>query len=98
MQKTLSGGTPNSRIESYYNGTIPWLNTKEIDFNRIYSTEKTITDDGLANSSAKWVPKHAVIVAMYGATAAKVAYTEIDLTTNQACCNLVIDQAKFIII
>ena len=93
-KKLLSGGTPNSRIESYYNGTIPWLNTKEIDFNRIYSTEKTITDDGLANSSAKWVPKHSVIVAMYGATAAKVAYTEIDLTTNQACCNLVIDPAK----
>lgn len=93
-KKILSGGTPSSRIESYYNGSIPWLNTKEIDFNRIYSTERTITANGLANSSAKWVPKHSVIVAMYGATAAKVAYTEIDLTTNQACCNLVIDPAK----
>lgn len=93
-KKILSGGTPSSRIESYYNGSIPWLNTKEIDFNRIYSTERTITANGLANSLAKWVPKHSVIVAMYGATAAKVAYTEIDLTTNQACCNLVIDPAK----
>ena len=31
---------------------------------------------------------------MYGATAAKVAYSEIDLTTNQACCNLVINPLK----
>ncbi|WP_331715537.1 restriction endonuclease subunit S [Tessaracoccus coleopterorum] len=36
-------------------------------------------------------PKHCVIVAMYGATAAKVAVNEIPLTTNQACCNLQID-------
>ena len=92
--KILSGGTPNSRESSYYNGSIPWLNTKEVDFCRIYFTEKTITEAGLANSSAKWVPKHSVIVAMYGATAAKVAYSEIDLTTNQACCNLVINPLK----
>ena len=31
---------------------------------------------------------------MYGATAAKVAYSQIDLTTNQACCNLIIDEDK----
>ena len=31
---------------------------------------------------------------MYGATAAKVAYSLIDLTTNQACCNLIIDEDK----
>jgi hypothetical protein len=32
-----------------------------------------ITERGMANSSAKWIPKNCVIVAMYGATAAKVA-------------------------
>ena len=32
-----------------------------------------------------------VIVAMYGATAAKVAINKIPLTTNQACCNLEIN-------
>ena len=37
--RVCSGGTPKSTNLSYYGGEIPWLNTKEIDFNRIYSTE-----------------------------------------------------------
>lgn len=89
-----SGGTPKSTVEEYYGGDIPWLNTKEIDFNRIYDTEKHITHLGLENSNAKWIKKNSVIVAMYGATAAKVAMNMIDLTTNQACCNLTIDESK----
>ncbi|MFS2703749.1 restriction endonuclease subunit S, partial [Bacteroides xylanisolvens] len=89
-----SGGTPKSTIAEYYGGNIPWLNTKEINFCRIYGTEKTITDKGLNNSSAKWIPTDSVIVAMYGATAGKTAIAKIPLTTNQACCNLTIDSAK----
>ena len=89
-----SGGTPKSTITEYYGGNIPWLNTKEINFNRISETEKTISHEGLNNSSAKWIPANSVIVAMYGATAGKMAITQIPLTTNQACCNLTIDSAK----
>ena len=90
-----SGGTPNKKYDKYYKGgTIPWLNTGEIKFNRIRRTEKYITDAGLQESSAKWVPENTVIVAMYGATAARVAIAKIPLTTNQACCNLIIDKNK----
>ena len=71
-----SGGTPKSTVAEYYDGNIPWLNTKEINFNRIYETEKTITEEGLNNSSAKWIPANSVIVAMYGATAGKTAITK----------------------
>ena len=93
-KRVCSGGTPKSTEPSYYDGEIPWLNTKEINFNRISSTEKHITQSGLDNSSAKWIDKNSVIVAMYGATAAKVAINTIPLTTNQACCNLSIDETK----
>ena len=90
--RVCSGGTPKSTEPTYYDGDIPWLNTKEINFNRIYSTERSITQKGLDNSSAKWIDANCVIVAMYGATAAKVAINKIPLTTNQACCNLSIDE------
>ncbi len=93
-KRVCSGGTPKSTVEKYYGGEIPWLNTKEVNFNRIYSTESTITEAGLENSSAKWIDKNAVIVAMYGATAAKCAIGMIPMTTNQACCNLMIDETK----
>lgn len=51
----------------------------------------SITAEAVEASSAKWIPKNSVIVAMYGATAAKVAINAIPVTTNQACCNLEID-------
>lgn len=89
-----SGGTPKSTYSEYYGGNIPWLNTKEVNFNRIYETEKMITLEGLENSSAKWIEKNSIIVAMYGATAGKCAISKIPLTTNQACCNLKIDPQK----
>ena len=88
-----SGGTPQKSNSEYYeNGNIPWLNTKEISFNRIRKTKQFITEAGLRQSSAKWVRANSVVVAMYGATAGKVAITKIPLTTNQACCNLEVDK------
>lgn len=93
--KVSSGGTPKSTNAEYYDGgTIPWLNTKEVNFCRIYDTEKKITQLGLDNSAAKIIEPNRVIVAMYGATAGRVAINKIELSTNQACCNLKIDPNK----
>ena len=86
---TQSGGTPNTKKQEYYEGgDIPWLSSGEINQGYIESTEKFITQKGLENSSAKWVPKDCVVIAMYGATAGKVGYIRIPLTTNQAVCSL----------
>ena len=93
-KKVSSGGTPLTSRSEYYNGSIPWLRTQEVDWIDIYDTGVKITEEGVANSSAKWIPENCVIVAMYGATAAKVAINKIPLTTNQACCNLEIDETK----
>lgn len=89
----VSGGTPSTNRSEYYGGDIPWLRTQEIDWNDIYDTGIKISELGLNNSSAKWIKPNCVIVAMYGATAAKVAVNKIPLTTNQACCNLEINDA-----
>jgi type I restriction enzyme S subunit len=90
-KKISSGGTPSANNKDYYGGNIPWLRTQEINWKNINSTGVHITAQGLKNSSAKWIAKNCVIVAMYGATAGKVAINEIPLTTNQACCNLEVD-------
>lgn len=92
--KVTSGGTPNTQKQEYYGGNVPWLKTQEITFNRIYKTETFITEEGLNNSSAKWIPENSVIVAMYGATAGRIAINKIPLTTNQACCNLILNPSK----
>ena len=89
--KITSGGTPSTQNSSYYGGDIPWLRTQEVDFCDIIDTSVKITEKGLNNSSAKWIPANCVIVAMYGATVGKTGINKIPLTTNQACCNLQIN-------
>ncbi len=94
MHFYLFRGTPKSTRSEYYGGQIPWLRTQEVNYTDIEETDVYITDLGFKNSSTKWVPPNSVIVAMYGATAARVAINKIALTTNQACCNLIVDAKK----
>ena len=92
-----SGGTPLTSKPDYYSPKeIPWLKTQEVNYCRIYQTNNHISKKGLENSSAKLIPANAVIVAMYGQgdTAGRVAINKIPLCTNQACCNLIIDENK----
>lgn len=91
-KKISSGGTPKTGVAEYYNGNIPWLRTQEVNFGDIYNTGVKITESGVKNSSAKWIPKNCVIVAMYGATVGKIGINKIPMTTNQACANINIDE------
>lgn len=86
--KIFAGGTPASTKEEYYNGTIPWLRSGEINFSGIDKTEKTITELGFSKSSARWVRKNSVLLAMTGATVARSAVNNIELTANQSVCAL----------
>ncbi|MGO4957489.1 restriction endonuclease subunit S [Luteococcus sp. Sow4_B9] len=78
-----SGGTPSAGTASFYGGDIPWLIIGDLNDGAIATASKTITDEGLANSSAKWVPQDAVLVAMYGSIG-KLGLTQFPVTTNQA--------------
>lgn len=90
--KICSGGTPSRSKTDYFEGSIPWLRTQEVDWNDVYDTAIKITDEAINNSSAKLIPANCVIIAMYGATAGKSCVNKIPLTTNQACCNLSINE------
>lgn len=89
-----SGGTPAREIAAYWNGTIPWVKTGEINYRPITETEEHITEKGLENSSAKIIEKGTVLMAMYGqgVTRGKVAILGINAATNQACAALIPDQ------
>jgi type I restriction enzyme S subunit len=74
-------------VAEYWNGTIPWVTTRQIDFNVITQPEEYITEAGLRNSSAKVFPKGSVLLAMIGqgATRGKAAILGIDSAINQNC-------------
>jgi type I restriction enzyme S subunit len=61
-----SGGTPLSSTPAYYNGTIPWLIIEDLNDGVVTSSQKTITELGLKNSSAKIVEPGTLLIAMYG--------------------------------
>ena len=89
--KISSGGTPKTGVAEFYDGDIPWLRTQEVNFDEIWDTGVKITEAGVDNSSANWIPANCVIVAMYGATVGKIGINKIPMTTNQACANIQLD-------
>ena len=89
VYNTSSGGTPLTRKKEYYeNGTIPWINSGEVSKKEINFADNFINELGLNSSNAKLFPQGTVLLAMYGATAGKVALLNIEASTNQALCAL----------
>jgi type I restriction enzyme S subunit len=86
--ETASGGTPSRRHPEYFTGEIPWVKTQELLNGFITDTQEAITEDGLANSSAKLFPSKTVIMALYGATVGELGILAMEAATNQACCAL----------
>lgn len=85
-----SGGTPRAGSPAYYEGgSIPWVVSGELKDEPLSGAHTQITEAGLKESSAKWVPAGAVLVAMYGATIGKLATTLAPVTTNQAVAHAV---------
>lgn len=88
--ETTSGGTPSRKNEKYYqNGTIDWVKSKELNGTFLLETEEKITEDAVANSSAKFIPANSVLIAMYGATVGENAIIAKEMTCNQAICALI---------
>ena len=81
-----AGGTPSRSNKSYYGGRIPWLKTGDLNDGMITNIPESITEEAVANSSAKINPAGSVLIAMYGATIGKLGILSFPATTNQACC------------
>ena len=89
VYQTSSGGTPEKGHPEYYNGTIPWVKVGDLTSIYIDQTKEKITEEGLANSSAKLFPKDTILVAMYCNDAiGKSSILNLPMTTNQAICGL----------
>lgn len=98
IAKTGSGGTPKSTVKEYYqDGTIPWINSGEVNNSIIVQTSNFITGLGLKESSAKLFPKNTILLAMYGATAGKASLLTFEATTNQAICAIMPNDEKYLI-
>lgn len=84
-----SGGTPNTGNREYYGGGIPWVVIGDLNEGTVFDTAQTITEIGLANSSAKMIDAGVVLVAMYGASVGKLGITGVRCSTNQAIAHCI---------
>ena len=82
----IGGGTPKTSITEYWNGDIPWLSVVDFNFGKKYvsKTEKTITEQGLKNSSTKLLQKNDIIISARG-TVGALAILDKPMTFNQSC-------------
>ncbi|DAB34091.1 MAG TPA: restriction endonuclease subunit S [Sulfurospirillum sp. UBA12182] len=85
-----SGTTPLTSNSAYYtNGTIPWINTGDLNNDYLLDVNKTVSTFAVEDNSAlKIYPKYSLVIAMYGATIGKIGITTFDACVNQACCVL----------
>lgn len=82
----IGGGTPKTSKAEYWGGNINWLSVK--DFNNenryVYSTEKTITEEGLNHSSTKLLRKDDIIISARG-TVGELSMIPFPMAFNQSC-------------
>lgn len=80
----LSGGTPKTSVPEYWNGGIPFFSPKDVGGLFTISTERNITDQGLANCNSILYPKGTTFVTARG-TVGKVCLAGVPMAMNQSC-------------
>ncbi|MFA5856890.1 MAG: restriction endonuclease subunit S [Candidatus Pacearchaeota archaeon] len=86
LEQIFSGGTPNTRIKSYWGGDINWLSSGETNQVFIHNTKRKITQDGINNSSTRLARKGDVVIASAGQgnTRGQTSYCMVDTYINQS--------------
>lgn len=90
----IAGGTPKTKIDEYWNGDISWITPKDLSSHKsmfIGKGERSITDEGLRSSSAKLLPKGAVLFTSR-APIGYVAISDRELATNQGFKSVVVNE------
>ena len=63
LADVIDGGTPDTTVKSYWDGGIQWFTPSEIGKNKFVDASlRTITEDGVNNSSAKLLPPNTILL------------------------------------
>ncbi|WP_278945689.1 restriction endonuclease subunit S [Parabacteroides johnsonii] len=94
LATVVGGGTPDTTVKSYWGGDIQWFTPSEIGKNKYVDFSlRTITRDGLDNSSAKLLPLHTLLLSSR-ATVGECSIASNECTTNQGFQSLIAKQCN----
>lgn len=86
----IGGGTPETNKPEYWDGPIQWFTPTEVKDGYLERSKRTITIQGLKNSSAKLLPIGALLITTR-ATIGDVGIARNECCTNQGFQSLVVD-------
>ncbi len=89
----LLGSTPNTSIETYWGEGHPWATISDMHDRYVTTTERSITDEGVRESSVKLLPKGTVMIS-FKLTIGRVAIAGCDIYTNEAIAGLLPKDGK----
>ena len=95
VAEIFTGATPLKSNANYYeNGSIPWVTSGSLNNEFVDSADSFVTDLALKETNLKLLPKHTLLVAMYGEgkTRGKCSELLIEATTNQAIAGIVLNE------
>lgn len=87
--KTVGGGTPSTKNQSYWNGDMPWISSSDLSEADIHTLQITrhINEDAIKDSATHIVPSPSILlVSRVGL--GKLALTTTPVCTSQDFCNL----------
>ena len=89
LATVIGGGTPDTTIKSYWDGNIQWFTPSEIGKSKYVNlSSRTITEEGLNNSSAKLLPSYTILLSSR-ATVGECSITLQECATNQGFQSLI---------
>ena len=94
VAKCVLGGTPSRTKKEYWNGSINWINSGEINKFRIIKASEKITELGLNKSSTTLLPRGTTVLAITGATLGQVSRLEIDSCANQSVIGIITNEKE----
>ena len=94
----VSGGTPSTFIQEYWNGDIPWMSSGELNLKRIYTVRKKITQKGLDNSATLFIPRGCILIGLagQGRTRGTAGINYIPLCINQSIAAIFPNPTRFV--
>lgn len=91
----LSGGTPSTKVEEYWTGSIPWITSADIVDLKTAAPRRHITQEAINESASNLIPKGNIIV-VTRVGLGKLFLNDFDVCISQDSQGLILDQEKVI--
>ena len=91
-----TGSTPSRNIKEYFEGSVNWILTTEVNETEISDSAEKLTEKAVKDSGLKIYPAGTILMAMYGQgqTRGRTAFTKIPAAITQNCAGIVINSEK----